>query len=75
MNSGSLESLTLSTRCGCKPNARHLRLTMVWLNPQSLAIARVLQCVASVGVLSRVRRITRSTCASPTWRDAPGRGS
>jgi len=38
-------------------------------------MARVLQCVASAGVLSRVSRNTRSICASPTWRGAPGRGS
>src|SRR5215469_16186795 len=75
MNRGSLESLKPSTRCGCNPNARQMRLTMVWLSPQRLAIARVLQCVASAGVLSRVTRTTRSTWASVTsgngrWRAA-----
>ena len=59
MNSGSLESVKPSTRCGCKPKARQMRLTMVWLNPeQRLAIARV-RCVASAGVLSKVSRTTR----------------
>ena len=38
-------------------------------------MARVLQCVASRGVVSRVRRTTRSTCASVIVRGAPGRGS
>ena len=39
------------------------------------AIARVLQCVASRGVRSSVRTITRSTSASVILRGAPGRGS
>ena len=38
-------------------------------------MARVLQCVASRGVVSRVSRMTRSTSASPIRRGAPGRGS
>src|SRR5438128_2749900 len=38
-------------------------------------MARVLQCVASRGVRSRVRAITRSTSASVILRGAPGRGS
>src|SRR5207253_550285 len=42
---------------------------------QRLAVARVLQCVASAGARSKVMRTTRSICASPTWRGAPGRGS
>jgi hypothetical protein len=52
-----------------------MRPTVVWLKPQRLAIARVLQCVASAGVLSKVSRTTRSICASLTRRGAPGRGS
>ena len=43
MNSGSLESLKPSTRCGWRPKARQIRPTLAWLKPQRLAIARVLQ--------------------------------
>jgi hypothetical protein len=75
MNSGSFDSLKVLTRCGCNANARQIRLTAVWLNPHRRAIARVLQWVASRGVLSSVNRITRSTSASPIFRGAPGRGS
>jgi len=75
MKSGSFESLNVSTRWGCRVKARQIRLTAVWLSPQRFAIARVLQCVASGGVVSSVSRTTRSTAASLIWRGAPGRGS
>src|SRR5438046_10594967 len=52
-----------------------MRLIALWLNPLRLAIARVLQCVASWGFVSTVHRTTRSTCASVICRGAPGRGS
>src|SRR5439155_8498460 len=64
-----------STRWGCNANARQIRLTAVWLNPQRRAMARVLQCVASRGVFSSVSRTTCSTCSSVIFRGAPGRGS
>lgn len=47
MNSGSVESLKLSVRCGCRPKARQIRPTVLWLRPLAFAIERVLQCVAS----------------------------
>lgn len=34
MNSGSLASLHVSWRCDCKPDARQIRLTAVWLSPR-----------------------------------------
>ena len=43
--------------------------------PSSAASDRVDQCVAFLGVLSRVRVITSSTCSSATVRGRPGRGS
>ena len=61
MNSGSFDSLNVSLRCGCSAKALQIRLTAVWLSPHVLAMERVLQCVASRGVLSRVIVITRST--------------
>src|SRR3989475_3678411 len=75
INSGSFESLNVSTRWGCNANARQIRLTAVWLNPHRRAMARVLQCVAARGVLSSVSRTTCSTCSSVIFRGAPGRGS
>ncbi len=75
MNNGSGDSLKVSLRCGCRLKARQIRLTVLWLMPHCRAIARVLQCVASRGVVSRVNVTTRSTSASLTVRGAPGRGS
>jgi hypothetical protein len=46
------------------------------VHTRSVAISRVLQCVPPRGgVVSRVRMITSSTCASVVVRLAPGRGS
>ena len=53
-NSGSVESLNVSLRCGCRPNARQMRTTVVWLIPTAFASPRVLQCVAFGGVCSSV---------------------
>ena len=75
MNNGSGDSLNVSLRCGCKLKARQIRLTVLWLRPHWRAMARVLQCVASRGVVSKVNVTTRSTAASVTVRGAPGRGS
>src|SRR5438309_4400928 len=74
-NSGSFESLKASVRCGCRPKARQMRLTVLWLNPHRVAMARVLQCVASRGVASSVSVTICSTWASLMRRGAPGRGS
>ena len=52
-----------------------MRLIAVWLRPVALAISRVDQCVAALGLLSSVRTITCSICASDSLRGCPGRGS
>src|SRR5437870_5413730 len=52
-----------------------MRLTVLWLNPHRVAMARVLQCVASRGVASSVSVTICSTWASLMRRGAPGRGS
>ena len=52
-----------------------MRLTVAALIPHALAIERVLQCVASAGIVSKVCTTTRSTSSSPIVRGAPGRGS
>src|SRR5574340_742423 len=74
-NSGSADSLNVSVRCGCRPKARQMRCTVLRLTPLVCAMARVLQWVAWVGVVSRVWVTIRSTAASVTVRGAPGRGS
>src|SRR5437879_4885306 len=55
MSKGSGDSLKVSVRCGCKPNARQMRLMVIRLSPVALAKPRVLQCVSPRGVLSKVR--------------------
>ena len=54
-------SLNVWLRCGCKPNAAHIRRIVVWEKPVSAAIERIDQCVASVGVVRNVRSITAAT--------------
>ena len=73
--SGSVESLKVSTRCGCRPKARQIRCTVAVDRPLALAMPRELQCVPSAGRLSRVRLITASIRSSPILRGAPERGS
>ena len=75
MNWGSLLSFHESCRCGANPNARQIRDTADCDIPSSAASDRVDQCVASFGVVSRVRVITASTWSSTTERGRPGRGS
>ena len=45
-NSGSVESLKVSWRCGYNPKTRQMRVTAVCDRPISRAMVRVLQCVA-----------------------------
>ena len=75
MKKGSGDSLNAAVRWGCNPKARQMRLTVLWLRPQRWAMDRVLQWVASWGVVSNVSIITRSTSASVTARGRPLRGS
>ena len=53
-NCGSVESLNVSVRCGCSENARQMRCTEEADTPDAFAMARVLQCVASAGFVSKV---------------------
>ena len=55
--------------------ARQMRLMADCDIPISRAIMRVLQCVASLGVDSKVRVITASICASLILRGLPLRGA
>lgn len=41
MNNGSVDSFHVSTRCGCRPNARQIREIAVWDIPVAAAIDRV----------------------------------
>ena len=61
MSWGSCESEKLLLRWGCRPKARQMRLMLDWLIPSCWASPRVLQCVAFLGMLSRVLVITSST--------------
>jgi hypothetical protein len=74
MKSGSADSLKVSVRWGCRAKARQMRCTALRLRPLAVAIARVLQWVASAGVVSSVKVNTASTCASLIIRKAPGGG-
>ena len=75
MKRGSADSLKVSVRWGCSAKARQMRLTVLWLRPERRAMDRVLQCVASFGVVSRVSATTLSTSASVTVRGLPGLAS
>jgi hypothetical protein len=57
----ALDNLNVWLRCGCKPNAAHIRRIVVWEKPVSAAIERIDQCVASTGVVHNVRSITAAT--------------
>ena len=57
-NSGSVDSLNVSDRCGCRPNADQIRRMVVCDSPVSAAMERIDQCVASFGVVFSVRSIT-----------------
>ena len=74
-NSGSVESLKVSMRCGCRPKARQMRCTVEGAWPISLAMVRRLQCVRPFGRVSSVLRIVLAISSSPISRGAPGRGS
>jgi hypothetical protein len=71
---GSVDSLKVSERWGCRPKARQIRDTVDWERPSSLAIALVDQCVAFLGVDSSVRFTTAATCSSLTERGPPDLG-
>ena len=70
-NCGSLDSLNVFTRCGCKPLAFHTRCTIAGEVPNSAASVRVLQWVAAGGFSVVVlRMISAATSAARPW---PGR--
>jgi len=75
ISSGSGESLNVSVRHGCSPNARQMRSTLVGETPTRAASSRSGQCVAASGTCSKVRTTTSSTWASVIVRGTPGRGS
>src|SRR4029450_6827950 len=73
-NCGSKLSLKVSVRWGLSRNAFQIRPTVERDSPERLAIDARDQCVASVGVSSKVATTTASTCSSVIVRGAPGRG-
>ena len=64
-----------SVRWGCKPKARQIRLSVLWLRLQRRAMDRVLQWVASLAVVSSARVIASSTSSSVIAQARPLRGS
>src|SRR5216684_1657579 len=75
ISSGSGETLNVSVRQGCSPNARQIRSTLDGEMPARAASSRFDQCVAPSGSSSSVRTTTSSTWASVMVRGTPGRGS
>lgn len=60
-NSGSLDNLKLSVRCGLSPKSRQIRPTVDLDKPDRAAIDVRDQCVALFGVCSNVAVTTAST--------------
>jgi hypothetical protein len=58
---GSVDSLKVSTRWGCKEKARQIREMADWDTPVAWAMVRVDQSVPCAGVDSKVRVINAST--------------
>ena len=76
MNSGSVDSLKVSARCGLSSNVRQIRPIVDFDSPDRLAIDARDQCVAFFGVSSSVATTTASTCSTRDRRRRdPGRGS
>src|SRR6266540_1402769 len=74
-NSGSVDSLKVSTRCGLSPNLRQIRPIVDLLSPERAAIDVRDQCVAFPGVSSSVATTTASTCSTVIDGGRPGRSS
>src|SRR6516165_10579597 len=72
-NFGSLDSLKVRTRCGCRPCAAQIRCTLRRLTPAALAIARPVPCVASPGGPASVIATTCSIVAAGSGFLRPGR--
>ena len=61
---GSRLTLNVRKRCGLSPCAIQIRRTVAALTPTSLAMSRVLQCVAFAGSSCGVIRMTSATVSS-----------
>jgi len=74
-NSGSVESLKLSARCGLRPKSFQIRPIVDRDRPDLAAIEDCDQCVALRGFDSSVATITSSTWSRLTDEGRPGRSS
>src|ERR1700739_2376665 len=72
--SGSLDSLKVSNRCGCRPKARHIRCTVETDSPLARAMLRELQWVALGGFVSRVRTSPSRSDHAGSCAAAPSAG-
>lgn len=73
--SGSVDSLNVSLRCGCKPNVFQIRKIADCERPVWAAISRVLQWVAFFGRDVSVFVTTSSTRSSDMRRGGPALGA
>lgn len=67
----SFDNLIVVVRCGWSANARQIRLIADGVMPISAAMGRVLQCVASLGLVSSVRTSTRPYAPGTSWSSLP----
>ncbi len=74
-NSGSVDSLNVSVRCGLRPKSFQIRPIVDFDSPDFSAIDRRDQCVALAGLDSNVATITSSTWSRLTDEGRPGRSS
>ena len=64
MKKGSLDSLSVSARCGLTPNSANQRCTVLLETPSASAIRRTLQVPERAGLACRARLITAATFSS-----------
>src|SRR5215467_8374689 len=74
-NSGSVDSLKVSLKCGFRPKSRQMRPMVDFDSPHLLAIKARDQWVASVGASSSVATTTASTWSMVIVAGRPGRSS
>ena len=75
ISSGSVDSLNVSLRCGCRPNARQIRWTVVRPRPLAFAMSRTAPVRGAARRLFQRADDDALDRSSVIARGAPGRGS
>jgi hypothetical protein len=75
MNQGSVDSLKLRVRWGCRPKSWKKRWTALFETPVSAAMARTVQCVPACGFVVSVLVSRAATASSSIVRGRPLRSS